>query len=110
MPRGKSLEGSAATAAAGPLATRWGSWAGRRGAEGWGSLRGGVVCCSSRSRALLLCSASRVSKRFLRPSTALRWLKECVLHVRDLVHGFRAVISRTPQWMSGLNSRSDSLL
>lgn len=29
------------------------------------------------------------------------------LHVRDLVHGFRAVISTTPQWMSGLNSRSE---
>lgn len=31
---------------------------------------------------------------------------ECVLHVKDLVHGFRAVISITPQWISGLNSRS----
>lgn len=29
------------------------------------------------------------------------------MHVRDRVHGFRAVISRTPQWISGLNSRSD---
>lgn len=29
------------------------------------------------------------------------------LHVRDLVHGFRAVISTTPQWISGLNSRSE---
>lgn len=28
------------------------------------------------------------------------------LHVSDLVHGFRAVISTTPQWISGLNSRS----
>ncbi len=29
------------------------------------------------------------------------------LHVKDLVHGLRAVISITPQWISGLNSRSD---
>ncbi len=29
------------------------------------------------------------------------------LHVKDLVHGLRAVISTTPQWISGLNSRSD---
>lgn len=30
------------------------------------------------------------------------------LHVRDLVHGFRAVRSTTPQWISGLNSRSEA--
>lgn len=29
------------------------------------------------------------------------------LHVRDLVQGFRDVTSITPQWISGLNSRSD---
>lgn len=36
-------------------------------------------------------------------------LKHCfTLHVSDLVHGFRVVISTTPQWISGLNSRSEA--
>lgn len=89
-----------------------------RWVEGCGSLREGFCwewgwwssLSLSRSRALFLCSASSASKRFLRPGTALRWLKECVLHVSDLVHGFRVVISTTPQWISGLNSRSVSFL
>lgn len=94
------------------------SWAALRWEEGCGSLREGFCwewgwwssLSFSRSLALFLCSASNVSKRFLRPGTALRWLKECVLHVRDLVHGFRAVISTTPQWISALNSRSVTFL
>lgn len=33
---------------------------------------------------------------------------QLTLHVKDLVHGFRAVTSITPQWTSGLNSRSEA--
>lgn len=69
-----------------PWAACWASWPGARWEEGCGSLRGGICWewfwwisrSLSRSLVLFLCSASNVSKRFLRPGTALRWLKECV--------------------------------
>lgn len=52
--------------------------------EGCGSLRGGICWWWSKWRSnsfslvLLLCSASNKSNRFLRPCTALRWVRECV--------------------------------
>lgn len=57
--------------------------------EGCGSLRGGICWwwseCrrSSFSLVLLLCSANNTSNRFLRPCTALRWVKECVCRTRN---------------------------
>lgn len=61
------------------------------------------------SRDLALCSARRRSNCFFRPGTALRWLSECVLQVRDLVQGFFVSGSNTPQCLFGSNSLSDSL-
>lgn len=92
-----------------PWESWWGSCTTRE--EDWGggcgSLRGGGGKGSSDLFwTLPLCSASKVSKRFPRPGTALLWLKECVLHVKDLVHGFLDGMSTTPQWISGLNSLS----
>lgn len=58
---------------------------------------------------LALCSARRRSNCFLRPGTALRWLSECVLQVRDLVQGFFVSGSNTPQCLFGSNSLSESL-
>lgn len=46
-------------------------------------------------------SASLISTQNILQS--VRWR---TLHVKDLVHGLCAVISITPQWISGLNSRS----
>lgn len=65
---------------------------------------------TSFSRDLALCSARRRSNCFFRPGTALRWLSECVLQVRDLVQGFFVSGSNTPQCLFGSNSLSESLL
>lgn len=88
------------------------SWA---SPDGLGSIsRVEVRRCSlsftSFSRDLALCSARRRSNCFLRPGTALRWLSECVLQVRDLVQGFFVSGSNTPQCLFGSNSLSESLL
>lgn len=64
---------------------------------------------TSFSRDLALCSARRRSNCFFRPGTALRWLSECVLQVRDLVQGFFVSGSNTPQCLFGSNSLSESL-
>lgn len=65
---------------------------------------------TSFSRDLALCSARRRSNCFFLPGTALRWLSECVLQVRDLVQGFFVSGSNTPQCLFGSNSLSESLL
>lgn len=64
---------------------------------------------TSFSRDLALCSAKRRSNCFFLPGTALRWLSECVLQVRDLVQGFFVSGSNTPQCLFGSNSLSESL-
>lgn len=71
--------------------------------EGCGSLRGGICWwwseCrrSSFSLVLLLCSANNTSNRFLRPCTALRWVKECVCRTRNksLIAGYDICGSQT---------------
>lgn len=82
------------------------------GPGGFGSISlAEVRRCSftSFSRDLALCSARRRSNCFFRPGTALRWLSECVLQVRDLVQGFFVSGSNTPQCLFGSNSLSESL-
>lgn len=82
------------------------------GPGGFGSISlAEVRRCSftSFSRDLALCSARRRSHCFFRPGTALRWLSECVLQVRDLVQGFFVSGSNTPQCLFGSNSLSESL-
>lgn len=82
------------------------------GPGGFGSISlAEVRRCSftSFSRDLALCSAKRRSNCFFRPGTALRWLSECVLQVRDLVQGFFVSGSNTPQCLFGSNSLSESL-
>lgn len=82
------------------------------GPGGFGSISlAEVRRCSftSFSRDLALCSARRRSNCFFRPGTALRWLSECVLQVRDLVQGFFVSGSNTPQCLFGSNSLSQSL-
>lgn len=76
-------------------------WAGRLG---WAWL----PCCSLRCRPL--CSASRESNCFPRPGTALRWVREWVLHVSERVQGFLLSGSRTPQCLLGSNTLPDTLL
>lgn len=79
------------------------------GPGGFGSISlAEVRRCSftSFSRDLALCSARRRSNCFFRPGTALRWLSECVLQVRDLVQGFFVSGSNTPQCLFGSNSLS----
>lgn len=82
------------------------------GGGGFGSISlAEVRRCSftSFSRDLALCSAKRRSNCFFRPGTALRWLSEWVLQVRDLVQGFFVSGSNTPQCLFGSNSLSESL-
>lgn len=95
--------------------TPWEFWCGScegLGGAGCGSLRGCVGCWESGWRidsfslVLFLCSANNTSNRFLLPWTALRWVKECVLHVKERVQGFLVSRSMTPQCMSGSNSLS----
>lgn len=87
------------------------SGTGPGGGGGFGSISlAEVRRCSftSFSRDLALCSAKRRSNCFFRPGTALRWLSEWVLQVRDLVQGFFVSGSNTPQCLFGSNSLSES--